>query len=321
MKNEIVVSGPLMVQSMTEQVNTIQLAMKELMKDGVHYGKIPGCGDKPALLKPGAEKISFMFRLVPRIEVDKEELSGGHREITVTVKMYDNADNFLGDGVGSCSTMESKYRWRNAGKVCPSCGNVGAIFKSKFDEGGYYCNKGKGGCGRAFKAGTDGDKDLNNQKTGKVENPDIADQYNTVLKMAKKRALVDAILTVTAASDVFEQDLDEFGEADLEAIREEKRQKNMKPKTEAPKEKKPEAKKTPVKKQPAKQHDKADNESGGADLMEVYKAMAKENADNIGAWWVEIRKEAMSGLGLKKYNMLEKYLADVHGLKLEEPGA
>lgn len=43
----------------------------------------------------------------------------------------------------------------------------------------------------------------------RVENIDIADTYNTVLKMAKKRAHVDAILTVTAASDIFTQDLEE----------------------------------------------------------------------------------------------------------------
>ena len=39
-----------------------------------------------------------------------------------------------------------------------------------------------------------------------VENPDIADVYNTVLKMAKKRAHVDATLTVTGAADLFTQD-------------------------------------------------------------------------------------------------------------------
>ena len=34
--------------------------------------------------------------------------------------------------------------------------------------------------------------------------------YNTVLKMAKKRALVDAVLTATAASDIFTQDLEDI---------------------------------------------------------------------------------------------------------------
>jgi hypothetical protein len=47
------------------------------------------------------------------------------------------------------------------------------------------------------------------EKIEKQENPDIADVYNTVLKIAKKRALVDATLTATAASDIFTQDLEE----------------------------------------------------------------------------------------------------------------
>ena len=38
--------------------------------------------------------------------------------------------------------------------------------------------------------------------------PEDAD--NTILKMAKKRALIDAVLTVTAASDIFAQDVEDL---------------------------------------------------------------------------------------------------------------
>ena len=38
----------------------------------------------------------------------------------------------------------------------------------------------------------------------------LADVYNVVLKQAKKRALVDAVLTATAASDLFTQDLEDL---------------------------------------------------------------------------------------------------------------
>jgi hypothetical protein len=47
---------------------------------------------------------------------------------------------------------------------------------------------------------------------GKVEYDNPADYYNTCWKMAKKRALVDAVLTVTAASDIFTQDVEEMVE-------------------------------------------------------------------------------------------------------------
>jgi hypothetical protein len=45
-----------------------------------------------------------------------------------------------------------------------------------------------------------------------VEHENPADYYNTVLKMAKKRAHVDAILTATAASDIFTQDVEDMPE-------------------------------------------------------------------------------------------------------------
>jgi len=58
------------------------------------------------------------------------------------------------------------------------------------------------------------------QAAGRVENTDLADTYNTVLKMAKKRALVDATLTATAASDIFTQDLEDYTPPEVaEAIR------------------------------------------------------------------------------------------------------
>jgi hypothetical protein len=46
----------------------------------------------------------------------------------------------------------------------------------------------------------------------KIEHGNPADYYNTCWKMAKKRALVDAVLTVTAASDIFTQDVEEMVE-------------------------------------------------------------------------------------------------------------
>ena len=46
----------------------------------------------------------------------------------------------------------------------------------------------------------------------KVEHDNPADYYNTVLKMAKKRAHVDAVLTATAASDIFTQDVEDMPE-------------------------------------------------------------------------------------------------------------
>ena len=74
---------PMRVDEVVQQVQLIQDIMRAVMKDGEHYGKIPGCGDKPSLLKPGAEKIMLTFRMVPDPEIQVHDLPhpsiAGHR--------------------------------------------------------------------------------------------------------------------------------------------------------------------------------------------------------------------------------------------------
>jgi hypothetical protein len=71
----------------------------------------------------------------------------------------------------------------------------------------------------------------------KMENADIADTFNTVLKMAKKRAYVDGILSATAASDIFTQDIEDMQPqaAHAEEPASANQQQTTKPAAEAPK--------------------------------------------------------------------------------------
>jgi len=202
----------------TQQVQAIQQLMRAGMRDGEHWGKIPGCGDKPALLKPGAEKLCLMFRLAPKFEMQTKDLGNGHREITVTCSLYHiNTGSFWGSGVGSCSTMESKYRYRGNESVStgiPVPQDYWDLKKaSKFKEA-----KEKLG-GEGYMTKKLDDVWMICEKGEKTENPDLADTFNTVLKMAKKRALVDATLTATAASDIFTQDIEENAPAATPAPR------------------------------------------------------------------------------------------------------
>ena len=48
-------AGALSPSDLIAQRQLLAAHMKESMKPGVHYGEIPGCGDKPALFKAGAE--------------------------------------------------------------------------------------------------------------------------------------------------------------------------------------------------------------------------------------------------------------------------
>lgn len=168
------------------QVNLMQDVMAEVMKDGTHYGTIPGTKSK-SLYKAGAEKLMATFRLAAKPEV--EDLSeNGEIAYRVTVNLLSASGMFIGAGIGECSSSEDKYAWRAA--VCEEEFEDTPENRRRIKYAKYQ---------------------------GKVErkkqvrtNP--ADVANTILKMAKKRAQVDAVITATAASDIFTQDIEDLPE-------------------------------------------------------------------------------------------------------------
>ena len=193
--------------SITEVVNRRRL-IKELMAqvlvEGEHYGSIPGTGnDKKVLLKSGAEKIGTMFNLAPKISKEEiVELGEGHREYRITVGLWHYPTGmFVGEGVGSCSTKETKYRYRNVSDfevTDQAIPNDAKEKKQYYRALGFGMKKVEG----RWVWVKYGDEQ-------KSENPDIADVWNTVYKMAEKRAKVNATLSATGASDFFTQDLEE----------------------------------------------------------------------------------------------------------------
>lgn len=202
------------VQDLVAQVSKIQEVMHAVMKRDEHYGTIPGTGTKPTLLKAGAEKLCLLFRLDPEYEVT-EQRDGAHLTVNSKCTLYHvSTGQRRGSGMGLCSTRESKYAWRKSERTCPKCGAT-AIIKGKQEYGGgWICFNKKGGCGAKFK---DNEEAITGQPTGRVPNDDLADTYNTVLKMANKRSLVAAVLNVTAASDIFTQDLEDLRELSSDA--------------------------------------------------------------------------------------------------------
>lgn len=196
------------VRDMVEQVTKIQEVMSALMKPDTHYGVIPGT-DKPTLLKPGAEKLCMLFRLDPQYE-SVESWDGAHLTVKTRCTLYHiPTGERRGSGEGSCSTKETKYAYRKAERVCPQCGK-GSVIKGQVKYGGgWLCWKKKDGCGAKFR---DGDPAIESQESGRIANPDLPDCYNTVLKMSNKRGLVAAVLNVTAASDIFTQDVEDLPE-------------------------------------------------------------------------------------------------------------
>lgn len=219
------------LSNILRHVELVEHVLNKVMKPEVHYGgSFPG-DTKKNLLKPGADKLCLAFQLSPTYEVDERALSGDHREYRVTCKLSTPQGRAVGEGVGTCSTMESKYRWRNSSRKCPKCGKETIIKGKEEYGGGWLCFPKKGGCGSKW---TDGAKEIESQDGGKVENTDIADVFNTCLKMGKKRAYVDATITATAASDLFTQDIEDLQQS---AVEEEKKELERKPeeRREAPK--------------------------------------------------------------------------------------
>jgi len=185
------------------RLEVIREAMRTAMQEGVDYGRVPG-SEKPGLFKPGAEKLCVLFQL--DIQPSNELVWGPGEHLTVISRAsvyHAPSGTRLGYGEGICTTRERKYAYRRADRACPDCGQP-TVLKSKDERGGWFCWRKKGGCGAQF---PDGDRRIEGQKVGEIENPDLPDTWNTIDKMAKKRAYVDAALSVTGASAIFTQDI------------------------------------------------------------------------------------------------------------------
>lgn len=193
------------LDELKRRANMVSDIKKQIMRKDTHFGVVPGCGNKPTLLKNGAELLCMAFKLAPDAKVEIADLGNGHREYTVTTTLTSIVTGVpVATGLGSCSTMESKYRYRgtelvNTGKPVPSAYWADKD-PSKLGGRGFVAKKDENGRWMIFQKGEK-----------KVENPDIADVYNTVLKMASKRSLVDATLKATGGSCEFTQDIEDMG--------------------------------------------------------------------------------------------------------------
>lgn len=191
-----------------ENVNLIQRVMRTVMKRDIHYGIIPGC-QKPSLFKPGAEKIASTFRIAVTSEV--EDLSTtDEKRYRVTCTAHSVSGNKLGSSIGECSSSEEKYRWRR-----PICDK-----EWEAAEGDRKREKWQ--------------KDGTTIKQMRTEPADLA---NTILQMADKRAYVAVVRKVTAASDVFTQDIEDLPEEVRGDIATQQTTPAGKPEVQPPKEK------------------------------------------------------------------------------------
>lgn len=211
MTNAIITQTQTPMMSIAQAVdryNSLVEFTKTVMTPGKDYGNIPGT-DKPTLLKPGAEKLCTLFGFAPEFEMADKivDFKGGLFYFQYRCKLIRDGQ-VIATGLGSCNTMEKKYRYRNAERVCPNCGKP-TIIKGKAEYGGgWLCFGKKGGCGTKF---AEQDKAITEQIVGQIENTEPFDLINTVDKMAQKRSLVAAILIGANASEFYTQDVEDLG--------------------------------------------------------------------------------------------------------------
>lgn len=170
-----------------ERVNLVQEVMRGIMKRDTHYGTIPGT-PKPTLYKPGAEVLCVTFRIAPEYGIiDLGDAITARFRVTC-VGRHQVSGIVLGEGVGECSSAEEKYKWRKA--VCTEEFDLTPESMRRLKFSSYQ----------------------NNVKKVIQVRTEAADLSNTVLKMACKRAMIAMTLNVTAASDIFTQDIEDLPE-------------------------------------------------------------------------------------------------------------
>ena len=171
------------------KVRTLQNTLKTILTENHDYGKIPGCGDKPTLLKPGAEKILMAMGITASYEIfERTESFEGLGFFAYTVKCILNKNGIkITEGLGHANSKEKKWAYEFVyEKDLPEGVAKEVLKKKKFET--------KGG-GTYYKYEVDADA---NSKA------------NTILKMAKKRAQIDAVLSVASLSEIFTQDFDDL---------------------------------------------------------------------------------------------------------------
>lgn len=177
-------------ENVRQQVNLIQQIMRDLMKEGEHYGTIPGTS-KPTLYKPGAEKLCLTFRLSPKYTILSQIQEKDFIAYTIKCSLeHLGTGEIIAEGIGSCNSRENKYLYLYTPSSLNPDRKTAAKLKAE--------NKGKW------------------KKQGEdwiwiemTENPNPWELDNTLVKMACKRALIAATLNATAASDIFIQSFDD----------------------------------------------------------------------------------------------------------------
>ncbi|WP_053982828.1 exodeoxyribonuclease X C-terminal domain-containing protein [Niameybacter massiliensis] len=171
-----------LIKQTMDKIAAFQAVVQQTLRREHDYGVIPGTL-KPTLLKPGGEKICMMLGVNPEYEMmdHVQDYERGFFAYIIRCTLKKGTKN-VAQGLGNCNSYEKKYRWINSDYI--PAGIESEKVRQFIDKYG--------------------------RLKYKIPNPDPWDLSNTILKIAKKRAFIDAVLQVASLSEIFTQDLEEM---------------------------------------------------------------------------------------------------------------
>lgn len=152
------------LDSVKHNVIMMEKAVREVLEDGIDYGTVPGIKDL-FLFDPGASKVRDFFDTYPEHHILSHTVDDGLITIMMEATLiFRKTGQVVASGVGACSMKESRYRYRWVENPEDYGCNAADCRKKKDKYGIKY----------------------------RVPNPDVEELVNTIIKIAAKRAEVDA---------------------------------------------------------------------------------------------------------------------------------
>jgi hypothetical protein len=170
------------VRNAIANARTLAQLVESRFVEGHHFMKIPGTprDARPHLCDPGISLISAGYRLRPEYKV-LESISSDEGHFSVALEcsyIHIPTGAIVAAGVGTATTNEVKYayRWVLRGDIPLGVDPDTLATRTRRNDGA---------------------------KQYRVDNQDIGDLYNTIWKMAAKRAEGDAVLKLPGCSELF----------------------------------------------------------------------------------------------------------------------
>ncbi len=237
----------LTIPDMAQRMMSLADVSRGVLKLGVDYGTIPGAGDKPTLLQPGAQKLAIFYGLTHEFVIDAqtEDWSGADHNgepffrYRVRCILYNEAGAYVGDSYGDVNSWETRYRYRWVARenVPPELDPDRLVKRaSTAEEFDFAIEKAEtsGQYGKpaaywqAWRQAIQDGKATPFMKTTRkgsqtrayrmsseeyrIPNLDAPNLVNTLIKISQKRAFVGAVMIATGASEFFTQDLEDYAD-------------------------------------------------------------------------------------------------------------